>query len=123
TDDVRFRLHLPNDLADLFLWQLGLGEAVLVELAFQRSFNHRGLVGTKKVGHVIRGRLGGKTHDRLRAFARRAREPRAARDALPFKHEVRPSAFAVLRWMTSSYLVGACTGRWAGFSPRRMRWT
>src|SRR5438128_8930466 len=30
----------------------------------------------------------------------------------------RPSALAVLRLMTSSYLVGACTGRSAGFSPR-----
>src|SRR5215468_4481239 len=35
----------------------------------------------------------------------------------------RPSALAVLRLMTSSYLVGACTGRSAGFSPRRMRST
>src|SRR5207247_744760 len=35
----------------------------------------------------------------------------------------RPSAFAVLRLMTSSYLVGACTGRSAGFSPLRMRST
>ena len=34
---------------------------------------------------------------------------------------VRPRAFAVLRLMTSSYLVGACTGRSAGFSPFRMR--
>jgi hypothetical protein len=33
----------------------------------------------------------------------------------------RPSAFAVLRLMTSSYLVGACTGRSAGFSPFKMR--
>src|SRR5215217_4445614 len=33
----------------------------------------------------------------------------------------RPSALAVLRLMTSSYLVGACTGRSAGFSPLRMR--
>src|SRR5579863_6735058 len=31
----------------------------------------------------------------------------------------RPSAFAVLRLITSSYLVGACTGRSAGFSPLR----
>src|SRR5262249_21062667 len=30
---------------------------------------------------------------------------------------VRPSSFAVLRLITSSYLVGACTGRSAGFSP------
>jgi hypothetical protein len=33
----------------------------------------------------------------------------------------RPSALAALRLMTSSYLVGACTGRSAGFSPLRMR--
>src|SRR5262245_7291929 len=36
---------------------------------------------------------------------------------------LRPSAFAVLRLSTSSYLVGACTGRSAGFSPLRMRST
>jgi hypothetical protein len=30
---------------------------------------------------------------------------------------VRPSAFAVLRLMTSSNLVGVCTGRSAGLSP------
>ena len=36
---------------------------------------------------------------------------------------LRPSALAVLRLMTSSYLVGACTGRSAGFSPLRMRST
>ena len=33
----------------------------------------------------------------------------------------RPSALAVLTLITSSYLVGACTGRSAGFSPLRMR--
>ena len=35
----------------------------------------------------------------------------------------RPSALAVLRLMISSNLVGACTGRSAGFSPLRMRST
>jgi hypothetical protein len=35
----------------------------------------------------------------------------------------RPSALAVLRLITISYLVGACTGRSAGFSPLRMRST
>src|SRR5262249_33209803 len=35
----------------------------------------------------------------------------------------RPSAFAVLRLTTSSYFVGACTGKSAGFSPLRMRST
>src|SRR5262249_3814475 len=34
-----------------------------------------------------------------------------------------PRALAVLRLMTSSNLVGACTGRSAGFSPLRMRST
>src|SRR5262249_25301903 len=36
---------------------------------------------------------------------------------------VRPSAFAVLRLSTSSYLVGCWTGRLAGFSPLRIRST
>jgi hypothetical protein len=33
----------------------------------------------------------------------------------------RPSALAVFRLITSSYLVGAWTGSWLGFSPFRMR--
>ena len=33
----------------------------------------------------------------------------------------RPSTLAVLRLITVSYLVGACTGRSPGFSPLRMR--
>src|SRR5262245_51923695 len=36
---------------------------------------------------------------------------------------VRPSALAVLRLITNSYLVGDCTGRSPGFSPLRMRST
>jgi len=36
---------------------------------------------------------------------------------------VRASAFAVFRLIVSSYLVGACTGRSAGFSPLRIRST
>src|SRR5207249_1170859 len=35
----------------------------------------------------------------------------------------RPSAFAVFKLITSSNLVGACTGSSAGFSPLRMRST
>src|SRR5512138_2571457 len=35
----------------------------------------------------------------------------------------RPSALAALRLTTSSYFVGACTGRSAGFSPLRIRST
>jgi hypothetical protein len=36
---------------------------------------------------------------------------------------VRPSALAVLTLITRSYLVDACTGRSAGFSPLKMRCT
>src|SRR4030095_9512004 len=36
---------------------------------------------------------------------------------------VNPSVFAVLRLITRSYLVGACTGRSAGFSPFKIRST
>ena len=36
---------------------------------------------------------------------------------------VRPRAFAVLRLITSSNLVGSCTGRSAGLAPLRMRST
>ena len=35
----------------------------------------------------------------------------------------RPSAFAVLRLIASSYFVGACTGKSAGLSPLRIRST
>jgi hypothetical protein len=34
-----------------------------------------------------------------------------------------PSALAVFKLMTNSYLVGVCTGKSAGFSPLRMRFT
>ena len=74
----------------------------------------------------------------LRARRERPRGRRAAeqRDELAPLHSItssarassvggtsRPSALAVLRLITSSYLVGACTGRSAGFSPLRMRST
>src|SRR5205807_9326101 len=36
---------------------------------------------------------------------------------------VMPSALAVLRLIANSYLLGACTGRSAGFSPLRTRST
>src|SRR5215470_5056299 len=64
----------------------------------------------------------------------RCRRPTESQDELATLHSitssarasslsgtVRPSAFAVLRLTTVSNLVGACTGRSAGFSPLRMR--
>src|SRR5262245_30255191 len=77
-------------------------------------------------------------HRLLRAGSNRPRGRRSAeqRDELPSLHSItslanassrsgtlRPSTFAVLRLSTSSYLVGACTGRSPGFSPLRMRST
>src|SRR5262249_53786294 len=73
---------------------------------------------------------------RLCARRERPRRRRAAneRDELASLHSitssamastpggiVRPSAFAVLRLITSSNLVGCTTGRSAGFAPLRMR--
>src|SRR5262249_32033855 len=52
-------------------------------------------------------------------FPRLIRSPRSAR-ASSVSATVRPSALAVLRLIASSYLVGACTGRSAGFSPLRI---
>src|SRR5207247_1839078 len=77
-------------------------------------------------------------HRLLRARRERPRRRRAAdeRDELAAFHSITSSArassvggtsmlraFAVLRLITSSYLVGFCTGRSAGFSPFRMRST
>src|SRR5262249_15228110 len=74
----------------------------------------------------------------LRAYRERPRRRCASkqRDELPPFHSItssarasieggssRPSAFAVLRLITSSYFVGVCTGSSAGFSPLRMRST
>src|SRR5262245_41961078 len=68
-----------------------------------------------------------------RPHRRRAAEQRDERAALHPPHSITssarastvvgissPSVFAVLRLTTSSYLVGACTGSSAGFSPLRM---
>src|SRR5262245_22326165 len=74
----------------------------------------------------------------LRARRERPRGRRAAkqRDELAALHSIsssarassvggtsRPSARAVFRLITVSYLVGCCTGRSAGFAPLRMRST
>src|SRR5215469_12005112 len=58
-----------------------------------------------------------KQHDELAAPHSITSLARASR----LSATVSPNAFAVLRLITSSYLVGACTGRSAAFSPLRMR--
>src|SRR5262245_50974744 len=76
---------------------------------------------------------------RLRAHRERPcrrRAPEQTNELAPRAHSItssarassvggtsRPSTLAVLRLMTSSNLVGFCTGRSAGFSPRRIRST
>src|SRR5262245_20537238 len=57
------------------------------------------------------------------SFAWRTHSITSSTRASRLSGTVSPSALAVLRLMTSSYLVGACTGRSAGFSPLRMRST
>src|SRR5262245_10211787 len=82
---------------------------------------------TRRLARLLRAR-------RERPCRRRAAEK--SNEVTPVAHSItssarastvvgisRPSAFAVLRLTTSSYLVGACTGRSAGFSPLRMQST
>src|SRR5262245_5264873 len=88
------------------------------------------LIGENADATNLRAPLGGSS--------KRRRDNRAAeqRDELPAPHSItssarassiggisRPSAFAVLRLINVWYLVGACTGRSAAFSPLRMRST
>src|SRR5262249_11344821 len=76
------------------------------------------------------GRLLRARRERQRRRAAEQRDERAALHSITSSARASsvsgtssPSAFAVLRLMTSPYLVGACTGRSAGFSPLRMRST
>src|SRR4029079_4073168 len=75
THDLRFALHLSDDLADLVLRQLGLGQTDAIELAahIQRPLDHGRLVGAQEIGDVGRGRLRRKAYDRKGAVAGRAR--------------------------------------------------
>src|SRR6516162_3122125 len=61
--------------------------------------------------------------DELAALHLRARSITSSARASSVGGTSRPRALAVLRLITSSYLVGACTGRSAGFSPLNMRST
>src|SRR5262249_1015964 len=102
-----------------------------------KTLAERGGEGRSRLG-CLSAQKADHRHPRLlrqrpRGPSRRTAEPR---DELPASHSitssamasklggtVRPSALAVLMLRTSSYLVGACTGRSAGFSPLRMRST
>src|SRR5262245_12497514 len=61
--------------------------------------------------------------DELAALDLRAHSITSSARASSVGGTSRPSALAVLRLITNSYLVGACTGRSAGFSPFRIRST
>src|SRR5262249_49753238 len=105
--------------------------------AFAETFMECAHKMGKRVGRLAAD----KADHRHRRLLRRRRE-RASRRAAEYGDElapshsitssarassvggtVRPSSFAVLKLTNSSYLVGACTGRSAGFSPLRMRST
>src|SRR5262249_16008003 len=111
------------------------------------AFNKARLIQSfSKRADDVEERRGGpgveKSHDRHRRLPRARRErPRRRtaemRDEVPPLHHSitssapassvggtsRPSALAVLRLITSSYFVGACAGRSAGFSALRLRST
>jgi hypothetical protein len=94
------------------------------------DMNSRKLCAHTQRGHIY-------SWKRLAAFLKRSPETATCEDlrllephsitssarARSVGGSVRPSALAVLRLITSSYFVGICTGRSAGFSPLRMRST
>src|SRR5262249_36688753 len=111
---------------------LALGVAGFVEAFTERRDNARGGIGRPLVDEA----------DHRHRWLLRARRERPCcraaenRDEIAALHSItssarassvggtsRPSAFAVLRLITSSYLVGSWTGNSAGFSPLRMRST
>src|SRR5262249_11108243 len=97
----------------------------------------RQVVGAQSVPHEEDHAPLGKCVRLLRASRKRPRRRAAEqRDELAPSHSItssarassvggtsRARAFAVLRLITNSYFTGACTGRWAGFSPLRIRST
>src|SRR5262249_14207461 len=111
---------------------LAFDVAGFVEAFAERSDIAYGVLGRPAVDEADDGRW------LLRARREWPRRRRAGeqRDELALVHSItssalasrvggisRPRALAVLRLMTNSYFVGACTGRSAGFSPLRMRST
>src|SRR5262249_53396143 len=94
-----------------------------IRLRFERpadekpDHRHGGLLRARR--ERPRGHRGAKKRDERAALHSITSSAMASSDG----GTVRPSAFAVLTLMTSSNLVGVCTGRSAGFSPLRMRST
>src|SRR5262245_61702415 len=79
-----------------------------------------GLLRTRRQGPRNRA---AEQRDELASLQRRDHSMTSSARASRLSGTVRPSAFAVFRLITSSYFVGACTGRSAGFSPLRTRST
>src|SRR5262249_16756758 len=89
----------------------------------QSEHNESGVHLLADIGAEVGLRRDGPTTD----FTHRSKQPpysiTSSARASTVGGTSRPSALAVFRLITSSYFVGACTGRLAGFSPLRMRST
>src|SRR5262249_5826498 len=94
----------------------GVGVGFSCGLIEEPDHRHRGLLRARREGPCGRA---ADQRDEPPAFHSITSSARAS----SVGGSVRPSVFAVLRLMVSSYFVGACTGRSAGFSPLRMRST
>src|SRR5262249_7737065 len=95
-------------------------QIILRQAAQKSNHRHRRLLRARRERPC--GRAAEKRHE-LAAFHLRAHSITSSALTSRVDGTSRPSALAVLRLMISSYFVGACTGRSAGFSPRRMRST
>src|SRR5262249_29052502 len=132
SDERRKAIELALQPVVLHRYVLALAVAPFVQALAERGGERRiGRSGVHKSDHWHRGLLRARSE---RPSGRRAAEQRD--EIAPPNHSItssartssdggtsRPSALAVLRLRTVSYLVGACTGRSAGFSPRRIRST
>src|SRR5262249_53506251 len=112
--------------------------AAFDETCFVQAFAERRNDTCAQLRHAGVNKSHHRHHCLLRTRRQRPRCRRAPeqRDELAAPHSItssarastvvgtsRPSVLAVFRLIVSTYLVGACTGRSAGFSPLRMRST
>src|SRR5262249_3548001 len=96
---------------------------VALEMAHQHTDPPHPLALLRARRERPRGRRAAEKRDELTALHLCAHSITSSARASSVGGTSRPSALAVLRLNTSSYFVGACTGRSPAFSPLRMRST
>src|SRR5262249_15811744 len=122
---LEHRLQLAGRAADDLQHLRGRGLLLqcLGELLFQVGVGCAKTVNVSSPLRCLRTKTGSNRKSINGAPSSRRSGSRSIRASTHKSSSLRPSALAIFRLMTSSYLVGACTGRSPGFSPLRMRST